>query len=162
MSTHQHQTRILGRDAVALGRSHIDPATLRVDGQPVPDWLIIDAEAGLVRRTDGIVGDRTIYTFEFMYDDLAAQRQAALLAKAAAAHETAAAAGWADWTVAQALTWHQQHVDAALAGLAEASSAQPVVVDVLCALAEENKALLQLVIAQRNARWPDLEGQAED
>lgn len=88
-------------------------------------------------------------------DDQAAidAKEANLVTKEQAQTAAATIPGWASWTEAQALDWHDTNVAAALpvANLTEANA-------VLEDLATENRALIRMVLALRNAQWPDLEG----
>jgi hypothetical protein len=84
--------------------------------------------------------------------DMAARETVASV-QANAKTQAAAIPNWASWTVDEALTWHDTNITNAIpvANLAAAN----VVLD---RLATENRALVRMVIALRNAQYPDLQG----
>lgn len=59
--------------------------------------------------------------------------------------------GWATWSTDEALAWHDANIGDVLpvANLTEANA-------VLEKLAQENRALVQMVLALRDATWPNL------
>ncbi len=138
MLNHEHKTKLLDGGNVSLGRSHIQPGSLTVNGKELPSWLAVDYDAGTVRRTDGVVGDRRLYTFAFSWDDVNRRTQEALLQKAAAARASAASIpGWATWDSDQVRAWLDANID------------DPNTRTALDAMA-------QMLLALRDNAWPAL------
>jgi hypothetical protein len=71
--------------------------------------------------------------------------------------------GWATWTEAEALAWHDTNIRDPIEDAPTVTSQNAVqvlqgVVDMLRIMEDENRALVQIALAMRNKLWPNLEG----
>ena len=71
--------------------------------------------------------------------------------------------GWATWTEAEALAWHDVNIADPIENAPVVTSQNAVqvlqgVVDMLRIMEDENRALVRMALAMRNKIWPNLEG----
>jgi hypothetical protein len=80
-----------------------------------------------------------------------------------AASDASAIPAWANYTIAEALAWHDANIRNPIIAAPTVTAGNAVavlqaMVDMLKQLETENRAIIQMLIALRNKTWPGLEG----